>query len=663
MYITKNKKHKEGFGMITQLRGQFKGVIYKYSLWVLAGALVLGYVYIPVLFKNTQNDSWALKVNNVEIPYKFFVQEVEQKRSIIEALRMQYGQYADMLLEAYGLSSDPRAMAYHTIVRNEVLKQKINTMGIVLGESYIADLANDQQFLRGEFGDIITGAIVHSNKNDASNICTVLKHFGFTTEDFERKIEDGAQRTWVSDLLTMSMVVPMYDISQQYVTQFSPKKYGILSISRDVIKKEIDKMSITEKSLRDFFAQQNLLSKKYWIGEQRSGMAWRLAADSYNVIISDEQIADYYKQHAATKYVDTPVMIQIRKIVFMADNNKPQKLQEVQKIHAQLIAAPSTFSEVAKQVSEDSETKNNGGLMPFFKKGEQDRVIERAGLLLNNPGDISNIIETNTGFVIIQLVEKRDKVLKPLSQVSKLIKDELTAVAFKKLFAQDLSVSKDIVALEKLMLDKKITPIEIKNVSATSQDPMAKKLFQLRSIGAIGSYVDGAKGVIVMLKSIEKPFEQSFDQVEGLVKEDLLASMVEKKLEEYQKSIVAMIAQGKTIQETSKSFAGAVYQETDFIAPDNRKALDAALAGKARATLISSLEKKGSIAQEIGHNGLVAVQIIAVEPIKKDQFDQAVARVESELLGARSHLVLEGFVASLYKNAKIETNEAVFSRC
>ena len=60
------------------------------------------------------------------------------------------------------------------------------------------------------------------------------------------------------------------------------------------------------------------------------------------------------------------------------------------------------FAEVARRFSADTDSRDSGGSLGWFRRGTMVRSFEDAAFRLR-PGDISNIVETNFGYHIIQV--------------------------------------------------------------------------------------------------------------------------------------------------------------------------------------------------------------------------------------------------------------------
>ncbi|WP_312791414.1 peptidylprolyl isomerase [Diaphorobacter nitroreducens] len=84
----------------------------------------------------------------------------------------------------------------------------------------------------------------------------------------------------------------------------------------------------------------------------------------------------------------------------------------------------ASFEELAKKYSKDPGSASKGGDLGFFTKGKMVKPFEDAAFALIKPGDLSDVIESNFGYHIIQLVEKRDAGIQPFDEVKKQLIEE-----------------------------------------------------------------------------------------------------------------------------------------------------------------------------------------------------------------------------------------------
>src|SRR5579872_6946989 len=144
--------------MITVLRRQFKGSI-KYILWVIMGAFIIG--MMPLIFRQSglPNSIWAIRVNSQEIGYRDFMQEVEKQKQRIMAFRAQYGEYADWLLSTMG-ALNPKGNAYKILVRQELINQFADRLGIYLSPDYITQKLSNPEFVTKELSHVLPAQLI-----------------------------------------------------------------------------------------------------------------------------------------------------------------------------------------------------------------------------------------------------------------------------------------------------------------------------------------------------------------------------------------------------------------------------------------------------------------------------------------------------------------------
>ncbi len=78
------------------------------------------------------------------------------------------------------------------------------------------------------------------------------------------------------------------------------------------------------------------------------------------------------------------------------------------------------FAELAREASEDVGSADRGGHLGFFGRGQMIPEFEEAAFALE-PGELSEIVETQFGYHLIQVSDKRDAGTAPLEEVSEQI--------------------------------------------------------------------------------------------------------------------------------------------------------------------------------------------------------------------------------------------------
>ena len=86
----------------------------------------------------------------------------------------------------------------------------------------------------------------------------------------------------------------------------------------------------------------------------------------------------------------------------------PQRQAARQKADALLVRlrAGEDFATLARESSDDPSSRGEGGLLPWFGRGEMVPPFEQAAQALK-PGETSGVVETPFGFHVLRLEDKR----------------------------------------------------------------------------------------------------------------------------------------------------------------------------------------------------------------------------------------------------------------
>lgn len=126
------------------------------------------------------------------------------------------------------------------------------------------------------------------------------------------------------------------------------------------------------------------------------------------VTITPNDVKKFFKNLPADSLPYFSSEVEIGQIVRLPEVNRQDQLafkQKLEEIRAR-IANGEDFCRLAKQFSQDPVSAKNCGEIGFFKKGELVPEYEAAASKLQ-PGQISPVIESQYGFHIIQLIERR----------------------------------------------------------------------------------------------------------------------------------------------------------------------------------------------------------------------------------------------------------------
>ena len=160
-----------------------------------------------------------------------------------------------------------------------------------------------------------------------------------------------------------------------------------------------------------------LKQSKHTMASYRAQIKQTLAINHYikskftdSTVISDTEAKKYYDDNPASFQQAAQVRVSHIMIRFASNAEQSKKDEAKKKIEQvmQRLKAGEDFAAVAKEVSEDTNSKANGGDLNYFSKGQiGSQSFEDAAFALKK-GETSNIVETTSGYHIIKLTDKMD---------------------------------------------------------------------------------------------------------------------------------------------------------------------------------------------------------------------------------------------------------------
>jgi peptidyl-prolyl cis-trans isomerase C len=125
--------------------------------------------------------------------------------------------------------------------------------------------------------------------------------------------------------------------------------------------------------------------------------------------VSDSEAKKYYDDNPS--YFQQPAQVRISHIMIRVDSKADQsKKDEAKKKIEQVLNRlkdGEDFAALAKEVSEDANSKNNGGDLNYISKGQAPQSFEDAAFTLKK-GEISDIVTTDSGYHVIKVTDKQD---------------------------------------------------------------------------------------------------------------------------------------------------------------------------------------------------------------------------------------------------------------
>jgi len=207
--------------------------------------------------------------------------------------------------------------------------------------------------------------------------------------------------------------------------------------------------------------------------------------------ITDDEIQKFYDEHKAQ--MDQPEEIRLSEILVSTEKKDSGKgkdeaaqLQAAQAKAEDLLAQirkGASFEEIAKKYS-DGPSAAQGGELGLFKRGTLAKELEDKTFAMK-PGDISDVIRTKQGFIILKVTEHRASGIPPLNEVKPRIQDAVYMDKLQPALRQYLTKLREdaFIDVKPGYTDTGASANQTKPVETASKDLAAKPLKKKKKLG------------------------------------------------------------------------------------------------------------------------------------------------------------------------------------
>jgi peptidyl-prolyl cis-trans isomerase C len=242
------------------------------------------------------------------------------------------------------------------------------------------------------------------------------------------------------DFIFVSLVLPQ--IQQQLMGQELTEDQKSM-LEQNIVNQLIVQKLILEQAFRlnitadEEMLIQQLESAKQFMPEVNEEQLTKLLKDDLTVQqvindevvakqdVSDEEVQSYYDTNAA-QYLE-PEQVKASHIIVLVEAEASQEDKDAaQKKIADILTkanAGEDFAELAKEFSEGP-SKDTGGDLGFFGRGQMVQAFEEAAFAMS-VGDISDIVETQFGYHIIKLTDRKEERQIPFEEAEAQIRKTL----------------------------------------------------------------------------------------------------------------------------------------------------------------------------------------------------------------------------------------------
>ena len=210
----------------------------------------------------------------------------------------------------------------------------------------------------------------------------------------------AVQKLYLNQAITDSVEVTESEITQG-VEQYIENMISVIG-SREKLE-EYQKKSLNQirSELRDSYRERQMVQ----------GMQQRLVKD---ITVSPAEVRRYFQKlpEDSIPFVPTEVEVQIITQQPRIEQEEINRVKEELRNYTERITKGETsFQTLARMYSEDPGSARRGGELDYMARSTLDQAFATVAFSLTDPKKVSKIVESEFGFHIIQLIDKRgDKI-------------------------------------------------------------------------------------------------------------------------------------------------------------------------------------------------------------------------------------------------------------
>lgn len=271
------------------------------------------------------------------------------------------------------------------VIKDEMLKIDANNQKSIIDE--VIWVVGDEAILLSDVEMMRAQMEVENQQISGNPDCTLPEQI-------------AVQKLFLHQAALDSIEVTEAEVSQGVEQQIN---YWISMIGSKEKLEEYRKMSLTQirQSLHDDFKNHQLVER----------MREKLVED---IKVSPAEVRRFFKDlpEDSIPYVPTEVEVQIVTRTPKATQEEINRIKDELRSYTDRVTSGSTsFAALARLYSEDPGTARNGGELDYTGRGMLDPAFAAVAFNLTDPKKVSKIVESEFGFHIIQLIDKRgDKI-------------------------------------------------------------------------------------------------------------------------------------------------------------------------------------------------------------------------------------------------------------
>ena len=398
--------------MLQHLRDNSRGVI----SFILIGFLVIIFALtgVEALFNWDTSANQAAKVNGEPVT------EIDVARAISMQKQQMLNTYGDQIPAEFLTDEYLRKPVIENLVQRMVLSQAAGKSGMTIGNAYLGEqIASAPQF-KNEAGAF-----------DNDRYQQVLRNMGYTHSTYSKILSDEIVINQLQAGISATAFTTPFQLDDVVALSFQSRDLGYVILPAAKVRESVQIETAEIQAYYD--ANQQMFTSEEQIAVDFITLS--VTDLMKNITVTEEQVRKQYEQNLSS-FVATPER-QAAHILVEGDN------QDKIKTITDKLAAGEDFAVLAKEFSDDSGSKEQGGDLGFTK-GDAFPAEFEAALAKLKVGEVSAAVKTDAGTHFIKLLAEKGSEAPAFEEQKASIEDQLKRAEAEGLFVAQLEKLRDL---------------------------------------------------------------------------------------------------------------------------------------------------------------------------------------------------------------------------
>ncbi|CAI1721958.1 peptidylprolyl isomerase [Serratia fonticola] len=621
--------------MMDNLRAAANHVVLK----IILGLIILSFLLTGVVSYQGSAGDYAAKVNGQVIERAQLEQAFQSERS---RMQQELGDRFSAMAGNEGYMQQMRQQVLSQLIDKSLLDQYAKTLGLSASDDQVKEAIRQEAYFQTD------------GKFDNAKYLDLINRSGFSADQYAQYTRQRLINQQMIQGFGGSDIVPPSEAQSMVALVLQERDVRLATIDLNAM---MAKQTVTDEELKAFFEQ----NKNSFIAPEKVKVSFiplDAAALQDKVTVTEADISAYYDEHQSS--FGQPERKKFSVIQLKTEADAKAVLEELKN--------GGDFAALAKEKSTDIISRRTGGEMDWMEPDTTADELKQANL--TEKGQLSGVVKSSVGYLIVRLDDIKPALVKPLSEVhdaiAKQLKQEKAVDAY---YALQQKVSEAATSdNESLASAEEAAGIKAASTEWFTRDsvpaalnfkPVVQAIFDGSLIGENGApgsnsdviTVDGDRAFVVRVVAHEpegiEPFDKVKDRVTAMVKHN--KALQEAKLQG--EKLLVELKQGKgdeAVKAAGLSF-GSVQKMAR--APEDSQLVEAVFA--------LPHPEAGKVVYGMSQDAQGNVVLIALDSVKPgtlpaDEMKTFVSNMEK---GSAS-VTFDALLTNLRKEAKIKMGAA-----